>query len=226
MTEDQTEEEVSHRFKLILLGPGAVGKSSLLNRFVNNAFTEAYRLTIGVDFLSKDVSIAENELAKLTIWDIGGQERFKFMRSRFYAGASGALLIFDLTRAETYSDITRWLEELRHFAVKDCVFILIGNKLDLIEDTGDVVDRAARYAVRVRAVRLEEVFVVRSPLRIGNQLVDQQLLRMSTCPKPERFDVPRIIQVVIVLDLFTFHLNSTFVLLVFDGHVVGFEVVD
>ena len=92
-------------FKIVLIGPGAVGKTSLLQRFVHNKFSEGYSLTIGVDFLSKEVKVEPGESARLTIWDVGGQERFRFMRSRFYDGASGALLVFDLSRAQTYKEI-------------------------------------------------------------------------------------------------------------------------
>ena len=129
-------------FKLILIGPGAVGKTSLLQRFVHNKFSEGYELTIGVDFLSKEVEIAPGEKTRLTIWDIGGQDRFKFMRSRFYDGASGALLVFDLSRAQTYKEVRKWLKEFRQFAGEKIPFVLIGNKSDLIADVGEVIDRA------------------------------------------------------------------------------------
>jgi small GTP-binding protein len=128
------------RFKIILIGGGAVGKSSLVKRFVDDTFDQSYRVTIGVDFLTKDVEIEGKEV-KLTIWDIGGQERFKFMRSRFYDGAHGALVVFDLSRADTYNEIKKWLSEYRAHAGENVPFILIGNKVDLIEDVGVVVER-------------------------------------------------------------------------------------
>jgi small GTP-binding protein len=129
-----------YRFKIILIGAGAVGKTSLVKRFVDDSFDTSYNVTIGVDFLSKDVEVDGKE-TKLTIWDVGGQDRFKFMRSRFYDGAHGALLIFDLSRADTYNEIKKWLSEFRAHAGDDVPFILIGNKVDLIEDIGEVVER-------------------------------------------------------------------------------------
>ena len=104
---------IDYAFKVILIGPGAVGKTSLLQRFVHNKFLERYELTIGVDFLSKDVDVNGINI-RMTIWDIGGQERFKFMRNRFYDGANGALLVFDLTRSNTYTEIKKWLKEFQH----------------------------------------------------------------------------------------------------------------
>ncbi len=130
-----------YRFKVVLIGAGAVGKTSLVKRFVDDTFSSSYNVTIGVDFLSKDVNIEGKEVI-LTIWDIGGQDRFKFMRTRFFDGASGALLIFDLTRAETYKEIQKWLSEFRTYAGENVPFILIGNKVDLIEDIGEVVERS------------------------------------------------------------------------------------
>ena len=80
-------------------------------------------------------------MATLSIWDIGGQQRFEFIRSTFYKGAAGALLVFDLTREQTYIEVRKWLTEIRQFAGQDIPFVLIGNKYDLLEDVGEVIDR-------------------------------------------------------------------------------------
>ena len=82
----------------------------------------------------------QGEIATLSIWDIGGQQRFEFIRSTFYKGAAGTLLVFDLTREQTYTEIRKWLTEIRQFA-GDIPFVLIGNKADLMEDVGVVIDR-------------------------------------------------------------------------------------
>lgn len=127
-------------YKIILLGPGAVGKTSLLHRFVNNEFSTSYKMTIGVDFLKKEIDI-QNFTVNLTIWDVAGQERFKFMRKNFYRGAQGALLIFDLTRENTYQKlISKWHPEMKQFLSTEIPFLLIGNKLDLIEEVGSVIE--------------------------------------------------------------------------------------
>lgn len=132
----------SYKVKLLLCGPAAVGKTSLIKRFVKNSFQADYKLTIGVDILTKDVVLSNGETATLSIWDIGGQKRFEFIRTTFYKGASGALLVFDLTRAETYAEITqKWHEEI----LRNCTsvpYIIIGNKADLVEKLGRVMDPA------------------------------------------------------------------------------------
>lgn len=135
------ENESKYNFKVLIIGPGAVGKTSLINRFVHNQFSLKYKFTIGADFLMKKVEYKPSKTAKLTIWDIGGQERFRFLNRSFYKGANGALLVFDLTREHTYIDSKRWLNDMRSIMKDKIPVVLIGNKLDLIPEIGEVVDR-------------------------------------------------------------------------------------
>ena len=131
----------SFKLKILLTGAAAVGKTSLVQRFIKNRFAANYKLTVGVDILTKDVEFKPGEIATLSIWDIGGQQRFEFIRSTFYKGAAGALLVFDLTRDQTYQETRKWLTEIRQFTEDKIPFVFIGNKADLIEDVGAVVDR-------------------------------------------------------------------------------------
>lgn len=145
------------RFKIILIGPGAVGKTSILMRFVHNKFSKSYKMTIGVDFLNKEINFDDTN-AKLTIWDIAGQKRFKFMRKNFYGGAAGALLVFDLTRENTFQEvIKRWYPEMTQFLDKNVPFILIGNKVDLIKEIGSVIDseKAKKFAESKGSIYIE-----------------------------------------------------------------------
>ncbi|MGV9173560.1 MAG: Rab family GTPase [Promethearchaeia archaeon] len=131
----------SFKLKCILAGAAAVGKTSLVQRFIKDKFQANYKLTVGVDILTKDVEFEPGKVATLSIWDIGGQQRFEFIRSTFYKGAAGALLVFDLTREQTFTETRKWLSEIKQFAKPDLPFVLIGNKLDLVEDVGMVIDR-------------------------------------------------------------------------------------
>ena len=85
--------------------------------------------------------LESGKIAKLTIWDIGGQERFEFLHRSFYVGTNGALLVFDLSREHTFIEIDKWLKELRNQIGEDIPFILIGNKFDLIPQIGEIIDR-------------------------------------------------------------------------------------
>ncbi|MFX1398545.1 MAG: GTP-binding protein [Promethearchaeota archaeon] len=130
---------VEYHFKLILIGPGSVGKTSLLNRFVHDHFSQSYQMTMGVDFLNKKLTFEEDEVT-LTIWDVGGQDRFKAMRTTYYSGTGGAMLVFDLTRPNTFEKIKNtWYPELTKFCGNNIPFLLIGNKVDLIKDVGSTI---------------------------------------------------------------------------------------
>jgi len=133
--------ESNFKIKILLTGAAASKKSDLLNDFIKSKFSTNYKLTVGVDIMTKDVEFKPGELATLTIWDIGGQHEFDFVRSTFYKGASGVLVVFDLTREETYEEIKNWLTEIRKYTEQDIPFALIGNKADLIEKAGEVLDR-------------------------------------------------------------------------------------
>jgi small GTP-binding protein len=147
----------SFKLKVLLTGAAAVGKTSLVQRFIKNRFAANYKLTVGVDILTKDVEFRQGEIATLSIWDIGGQQRFEFIRSTFYKGAAGALLVFDLTREQTYTETRKWLTEIRQFAGENIPFVLIGNKVDLIEDVGVVIDRkeAEAFAKKEGSIYIE-----------------------------------------------------------------------
>ena len=144
------------KLKIVICGPPGSGKDSLLHALAIPRFQTDYKLTVGVDILFKDVKLSNNQMATLSIWDIGGQERFSFIRSTFYKGASGAILVFDLSRAVTWDDIKNWYAEIKRFA-GDIPFVLIGNKLDLIQDVGEVIDRdeCREYAERQGSIYVE-----------------------------------------------------------------------
>ncbi len=148
---------VKWKFKIVIIGPGAVGKTSIIQRFVHNNFSISYKLTIGVDFMTTDVEYNKGELARLTIWDIGGQERYRFLRDSFFDQSNGALLVFDLTREKTFGEIKEWLEELRKYAFQEIPFILVGNKSDLLPDLGEVLDReeAKKFAEQEGGIYIE-----------------------------------------------------------------------
>lgn len=160
--------------KVIIVGPSAVGKTSLLNRFVHNEFALKYKLTIGVDFLTKTVEYKPSKFVKLHIWDIGGQERFKFLHRSFYEGASGALLAFDLSRQNTFSSMKNWLSEMRSIMTNEIPKVIIGNKSDLISEIGQIVDRSAaeKYAQN------EDCFYIETSAKTGEN-VEKAFLELT-----------------------------------------------
>jgi len=120
----------AYLFKYIIIGDTGVGKSCLLLQFTDKRFQPVHDLTIGVEFGARMITI-ENRQIKLQIWDTAGQESFRSITRSYYRGAAGALLVYDITRRETFNHLTRWLEEARQNANQSMVIMLIGNKSDL-----------------------------------------------------------------------------------------------
>ena len=119
-------------FKLILIGNSGVGKSSILNRYMNKAFQETYKCTIGVDFLMKSIEI-NGKTVKLQLWDTAGQEKYKSMVASYYRGANVAFVIFDLTNRESFDSLPLWIENYYKNGPEQKNIILIGNKKDLVD---------------------------------------------------------------------------------------------
>ena len=117
-------------FRYIIVGDMAVGKSCILLQFTDNKFRNKHELTIGVEFGAKTISI-NGRSVKIQIWDTAGQEAFQAITRTYYKGAIGALLVYDITRKETFIHVTKWLEEVRNNSSKTITVILIGNKKDL-----------------------------------------------------------------------------------------------
>jgi len=119
--------------KLALLGDAAVGKTSLINQYIQHRFNADYQPTLGVNIVVKELNIEElNASIRLVLWDIAGQAKYDLSRKMFFQGCMGALFIYDVTRHSTFKNIeTKWLKDLREFTGKDPAYVLIGNKMDL-----------------------------------------------------------------------------------------------
>lgn len=130
-TDSLSFSECKYSLKIITSGEGRVGKTSLLQRYVNNKFRKRYGMTIGVDFFSKYVNIDDKKIT-LSLWDFGGQRRFRTLLERFISGSDGALFMFELNKIETLENVADWVKILRK--EKDLPIILIGTKSDLIDN--------------------------------------------------------------------------------------------
>ncbi|XP_077322987.1 ras-related protein Rab-2B isoform X1 [Lithobates pipiens] len=113
-----------------VVSAAGVGKSCLLLQFTDKRFQPVHDLTIGVEFGARMINI-DGKPIKLQIWDTAGQESFRSITRSYYRGAAGALLVYDITRRETFSHLTSWLEDARQHSSSNMVIILIGNKSDL-----------------------------------------------------------------------------------------------
>ena len=125
------EGEVS-RYKVIVVGNGGVGKTSLITRYVHNEYLRNYKPTLGVDFFVKKLDLGDGSRVHLHLWDIQGQECAKNMTSTFYRKANAAIIVFDLSQRKTFEDVRVWKQDLDNKIFRDtCPCILLGNKSDL-----------------------------------------------------------------------------------------------
>ena len=131
-----------------------VGKSCLLLQFTDKRFQPVHDLTIGVEFGARLIPI-DGRQVKLQIWDTAGQESFRSITRSYYRGAAGALLVYDITRRETFSQVDRWLTEARENASQNMVIMLIGNKLDLEHKRAVTKEEAMAFARKNKLIFLE-----------------------------------------------------------------------
>ena len=141
------EEGYDFIFKVLLLGNSDVGKSSLLLRYVDSVWNDAFVPTIGVDFKVKTLNINDKKI-KMQIWDTAGQERFRNVVSTYFRGSNGILLIYDVTNKDSFKNLESWLIEIEKNASENVLKILIGNKNDLVDDKEITTEEGQKFANR------------------------------------------------------------------------------
>ncbi|TVU18569.1 hypothetical protein EJB05_34675 [Eragrostis curvula] len=179
----RVDHEYSYLFKMVLIGDSGVGKSNILSRFTRNHFSLDSKSTIGVEFATKSCSyclcsvcgilsvlecLMEGKTIKAQIWDTAGQERYRAITSAYYRGAVGALLVYDITKRQSFDNVHRWLRELRDHADSSIVIMMVGNKSDLThlravsEDEGKALaEKEGLFFLEtsaMEAVNVEEAF--------------------------------------------------------------------
>ena len=121
-----------YRFKIVMLGEGAVGKTALTTRFTQEYFDADYKRTIGSDFAIKKLELPELDIrVTLQVWDLAGQPRFEVVRQGFYRGSRGGLLVYDVTRRRTFMNIKYWKEEAFKSVEREFPLMVVANKVDL-----------------------------------------------------------------------------------------------
>lgn len=169
-----------YKFKVALLGNVAVGKTSILNRYVDNKYSKDYHCNVGVEFKVKSVSVNQNTIADLKIWDTCGDEKFRAITKQYYRDAHGIILVYDLTQRETYDKLNDWIKMIKETVTEDPVIILVGNKLD----TGDqrkvttaegqiMANRNELEYLEVSAKTGSNVFLIFE--KLASELVNKQL---------------------------------------------------
>ena len=145
-------------FKILVLGDMAVGKTSLINQYIEQTFLEDYRPTLGVNIISKDIEIKQiGSLIRLIFWDIAGQDKYENCRQAYYEGCSGALLVYDITRHDTFINVeSKWLKDILNNIKRKCDFFLLGNKLDLKDNRAVSYEEGKDLAKKINAIEFLE----------------------------------------------------------------------
>ena len=133
------------QFKLVLLGESAVGKSSLVLRFVKGQFLDFQESTIGAAFLTQTVCLNDTTV-KFEIWDTAGQERYHSLAPMYYRGAQAAIVVYDITNADSFDRAKNWVKELQRQGNPNIVIALAGNKVDLASRRAFAPEVAQSYA--------------------------------------------------------------------------------
>mmetsp|Transcript_8532 Transcript_8532/g.14731 ORF Transcript_8532/g.14731 Transcript_8532/m.14731 type:complete len:201 (+) Transcript_8532:44-646(+) len=173
-------------FKFIIVGPSGCGKSSLLQQFTDGVFDDEHDVTIGVEFGAYTTEI-DGKHVKLQLWDTAGQESFRSITSSYYRGAHCALLVYDVTRRNTFEYLEGWLLETRQHSDPNIVIILVGNKVDLdhlrVVSTEEgkqfaeeneliFIETSAKTAYNVSKAFLESANIIYQNIQSGIQTLD------------------------------------------------------
>jgi Ras-related protein Rab-6A len=120
----------THKYKLVFLGEQAVGKTSIITRFMYDTFDNNYQATIGIDFLSKTMYL-DDRTVRLQLWDTAGQERFRSLIPSYIRDSSVAVVVYDVTNKTSFANCDKWIEDVRAERGGDVIIMLVGNKTDL-----------------------------------------------------------------------------------------------
>ena len=124
------EEDYDEKIKLMVIGDKNVGKTSLIKRFCQNEFDNAFITTIGIDFQIKNINM-NNKKIKIQIWDTAGQERYRVMAKSYYNSSDGFIIVYDITKRESFNQINNWIDQIVNSAPNYSKSIIFGNKNDL-----------------------------------------------------------------------------------------------
>lgn len=119
-------------YKLLLVGDSGVGKSCLLLRFVDDKFSPSFITTIGIDFKIRTIEV-DGAKIKLQVWDTAGQERFRTITTAYYRGASGIIIVYDVTDERTFENVRNWYSAVNQHASEEAQLFLVGNKNDNVD---------------------------------------------------------------------------------------------
>ena len=133
-------------YKILLLGDSTVGKTCFLLRYVDDSFLDLLMATIGLDYRLETLILEEQKIVKIQLWDTAGQDKFRAITRNYYKGASGIILIFDVTNIKSYENIKKWINEIKEEISEKVSIVLIGNKIDNVQERKISKDQGEKLA--------------------------------------------------------------------------------
>lgn len=189
MTNPNASQPTQYNFKVVLLGEGCVGKTSIVLRYVEDKFNPQHISTLQASFLTKKVNLDNGNKVQLNIWDTAGQERFHALGPIYYRGSHGAILVYDITDQDSFQKVKNWVKELKRMLGSEIILTIAGNKIDLEEQRTVPEDDAITYAESVGAHYFEtsaktndnvdELFMELTKLMVHHAQVNNQKQRAT-----------------------------------------------
>lgn len=142
------EEDIETAIKVVVVGNGAVGKSSMIQRYCKGIFTQEYKKTIGVDFLERQIEV-NCEDVRLMLWDTAGQEEFDAITKAYYRGAQACVLVFSTVDRDSFKAVESWKKKVEN-ECGQIIMVLVQNKIDLIDQAVISKEEAEELAKRLR----------------------------------------------------------------------------
>jgi small GTP-binding protein len=154
-------------WKVIITGDSGVGKTSVIQRYIKNTFNDNSKPTIGVELNTKLIDHCDVN-SKLQVWDTAGQERFRGVAASYYKGASGVLMVYDISKKSSFENLQHWLTEISNNGSENIIKVICGNKKDLYDERAVLTEDGQRFARRNDCAFMET-----SALDNGGQEIEQ-----------------------------------------------------
>ena len=182
-------------YKILLLGDSTVGKTCFLLRYVDDSFLDLHMATIGLDYRLKTMILENQQIVKVQLWDTAGQDKFRAITRNYYKGASGIILIFDVTNINSYENIKKWIIEIKEEISDKVSIVLIGNKIDnvnerkITKDQGDKL--AGEIGVKFFETSAKEGININEVFDDIVERVDKVFGNIPTAPKKNKVYKPK-----------------------------------
>ena len=179
------DDEYKKIFKIILLGDSGVGKTNILTRYTKDDFSDSTKSTVGVELGTKIEEI-NNTKIKIQIWDTAGEERYKSITKAYYKGSKGALIVYDISRKETFANVDKWISELKETGEDDICIILIGNKCDLKDKREVTIEEVKKKAEIFKVGFLETSALTSENIEAAFHTLIKEILEKAP-PKDQKY---------------------------------------